>query len=79
VRCRRKDRLDDTAEIRHDLRVPEAQHEIASVSQPGVPQCVAAGLPGPLMSATVELDYQPGRMAGEIDDIRPDRRLPAEC
>jgi hypothetical protein len=72
------DGVEDTVQVIGHLRVPEPQNPKAFLLQPmltlGVPDCdLAAG-----MRAAVEFNGESRCQAGEIDDIRTDRDLPAE-
>ena len=70
------DHLHYAADIRHDFRIPEADHPIAATRQLGGSFAVFI-LPFDMLSA-IELDGQLMLRIGKIDDKRPDRVLPAK-
>ncbi len=70
------DQYEHPREIVDHVAVPEADHAVAAAREVLRPGGILLLLPG--MLSAVELDRQLARGAGEIDDIRPDRMLPAE-
>ena len=71
--------LKDRIEIFVERSVPQTLHMVAAPFKPAVAAAVIGRLFGLGVTATVKLDHQLRRMAGEIDDVVADRRLPANA
>jgi hypothetical protein len=71
----RQDRFDHPVGIGEGVIVPEAEHAVALLAEPGVPPPVMVRIG---MLATVELHDQPFIAAAEVDRIDADRLLPDE-
>jgi hypothetical protein len=58
--------------------IVETKHPVSLRPEIRVPACVAPKIFGLEMLTAIQFDYQPGRVANEIDNVGSDRRLPPE-
>lgn len=72
------DRCQNAIEVLQDIIVPEAKHPIALLLKILAPDNVNLGVWRKHVLASVNLDNDPCIVAGEIREVRTDRRLPAE-
>ena len=73
VQQRQPNGLDHTIGVREDLPVPEPQHAIADLRQPGRTMLVAFNALS--VPTAIQLDNQVLRHASEIGDVTSDRNL----
>jgi hypothetical protein len=71
-----KNRFQDNIQPTQDVTCGEPEHPKPATLQPGSPSTVVFDLS--IVGRTVDLDQQPRLEAGEVGNVRTDRRLPPE-
>jgi len=66
---------DDGVEVVWDATAVDAKDAVALASQPFIARQIAQGDIGAVVDAAIDFDHQAGAQAGEVDDVRADRRL----
>jgi hypothetical protein len=69
---------EDRVHFLKDFIVPETQHTVTTRIQKLGPGAVATNTIAPTVLTTINLDDKLFLVTGKVDEIPPDRRLPAE-